>query len=328
LSVASDAKAKRAAFSEVYQDAFGRAVVMANLDEKKDLMLQGTLRPDLIETAAKRVSGVARQIKQHHNVFDRFEKLEPNQHLHKDQVRRIASALGLPDELAYRQPFPGPGLFVRTICGATPTIDGNYDKATAELKQYASAHHLDALVLPIKTVGIKGDDRSYDYAAVLAGQEEWETLATHADRIPRVIHGINRVLYAFQRDLGGLDPQMLITPTFCRREELDLLREADHIVNKHQERAGMDSRQIEQFPVNLLPVHLGKRGTRTIVLRPFVTVDFYTGLPAIPAAKVENNEQIDGNLVVAMANDIRNIDGIGAVLYDLTSKPPGTTELE
>jgi len=324
----SDPKIKRKIFNEVYQAVVAELFIEYGLDEQRDLFLQGTLRPDLIESASKRVSRVAKQIKQHHNVFDRFRKLEPNQNMHKDQVRSIAIALGLPAEIAYRQPFPGPGLFCRTVCADKPWMDEKYSVTASFLEKYSKPRGIEALLLPIKTVGIKGDDRTEEYATVLAGEPNWERLAKIADEIPRVVPGISRVYYLFNGSVKGLDPNALITTTFCTKDVLDQLREADAMVNAHQSMAGIDSRQIEQFPVNMLPINFGKPGTRTIGLRPFVTVDFYTGLAAIPSRSPEDSEHIDEALINAMVRDILTVPGIGSVVIDLTSKPPGTTEVE
>jgi GMP synthase (glutamine-hydrolysing) len=327
----SDSKIKRAIFSAVYQDIFGEAVIQYGLNENTDLLLQGTLRPDLIESAAKSVSKIANQIKQHHNVFDRFNKLEPNQHLHKDQVRKIAVALGLSEELAFRQPFPGPGLFPRTICAEQPCIDDAYKATSKEIKEYARDIGLEALLLPIKTVGIKGDARSDDFAVALSYDDgpnpDWEKLAIHADKIPRIVHGVNRVFYSFS-SVKGIDPRRIITPTHCTKDVLDQLRMADAIVNAHQEGAGIDSRQIAQFPVSLLPIRLSEKGNRTIALRPFITEDFYTGLPAIPG-RFADSEHIKEDFVKSLVLALHSVPGIGSsIMYDLTSKPPGTTELE
>ncbi len=327
----SDSKIKRAIFSAVYQNIFGEAVVQYGLNENTDLMLQGTLRPDLIESAAKSVSKIANQIKQHHNVFDRFNKLEPNQHLHKDQVRKIAVALGLSDELAFRQPFPGPGLFPRTICAEQPCIDDAYKATSKEVKEYARDNGLEALLLPIKTVGIKGDARSDDFAVAISSDgrlnPDWEKMAAHADKIPRIVHGVNRVFYSFS-SVKDADPRRIITPTYCTKDVLDQLRTADAIVSAHQERAGMDSRHVAQFPVSLLPIRLSEKGSRTIALRPFITEDFYTGLPAIPS-RFSDLEHISEDFVKSIIIGLHSVPGIGgSIMYDLTSKPPGTTELE
>jgi GMP synthase (glutamine-hydrolysing) len=200
-----------------------------------------------------------------------------------------------------------------------------------EVKEYARNNGLDALLLPIKTVGIKGDARSDDFAVALSYDEnpnpDWEKLAAHADRLPRIIHGVNRVFYSFA-SIKGADPRKLITPTHCTKDVLDQLRTADAIVNAHQESAGMDSRHIAQFPVSLLPIRLSEKGSRAIALRPFITEDFYTGLPAIPGRFVDS-EHIKEDFVKSLALALYSVSGIGtSIMYDLTSKPPGTTELE
>jgi GMP synthase (glutamine-hydrolysing) len=128
--------------------------------------------------------------------------------------------------------------------------------------------------------------------------------------------------------MENIDPASLVTPTHLTPETLDQLREADAIVNTVQDRFKIDSRQIAQFPVSLLPVNFGKQGARTIALRPFITEDFYTGLAATPTKGKPDKEHIDEAIIFEMAARILDLKGISAVLLDLSSKPPGTTEVE
>jgi GMP synthase (glutamine-hydrolysing) len=331
LSEETNPAKKRIIFSKLYNDLFRKIVTDYGFNPDEDAFGQGTLRPDIIESRSTKLleSIGAKQIKKHHNVDLDFKyNLEPNEDLHKDQIRLIAQKLGLPPQLAFRQPFPGPGLFCRTVCADAPSIDDKYCKTAEQLKKFSEEKGIETILLPIKTVGIKGDDRSVDYAAVIAGKTDWESLAETADQIPRLVHGVNRVYYLFGKKTENIEPATLVTPTHLTPETLDQLREADAIVNLIQERAKIDSRQIAQFPVSLLPVNFGKQGTRTIALRPFITEDFYTGLAAIPTKGEPDKEHINESVIFEMVARILGVKGVGAVLLDLSSKPPGTTEVE
>src|SRR5690606_8747244 len=129
-------------------------------------LAQGTLRPDLIESASKLPSGNATTSKTHHNytalVRELREKgriIEPLKDLHKDEVRELAVRLDLSEELAWRQPFPGPGLAIRIICADQPDLDG-FESVEKKLAGFDSKN-IKVNLLPIRTVGVQGDGRSY-----------------------------------------------------------------------------------------------------------------------------------------------------------------------
>lgn len=179
---------------------------------------QGTLYPDVIESVS--ISGnPAALIKSHHNVgglpeLMKFELLEPLRQLFKDEVRDVGRQLGLPREVVGRQPFPGPGLAVRVI-GA---IDGERlrilrDSDTIVLQEMKSANwyykvwQSFAVLLPVRSVGVMGDERTYDYTIALRVVESrdgmtanWvrlpqELLARISNRIINEVQGVNRVVY-------------------------------------------------------------------------------------------------------------------------------------
>ncbi|MFQ5995493.1 MAG: glutamine-hydrolyzing GMP synthase [Acidiferrobacterales bacterium] len=181
-------------------------------------LAQGTIYPDVIESAGAK-TGKAHVIKTHHNVGGLPERLhlqllEPLRELFKDEVRRIGEALGLPHELVYRHPFPGPGLGVRIL--------GEVKKEYADLLRQADAIYLDelrrndlydkvsqafAVFLPVRSVGVVGDQRAYEYVVALRAVEtvdfmtaNWanlpaDVLATVSRRIINEVRGISRVVY-------------------------------------------------------------------------------------------------------------------------------------
>lgn len=186
--------------------------------EGAEFLAQGTLYPDVIESGAA-ADGPAATIKLHHNVGGLPEKLgfklvEPLRDLFKDEVRRLGLQLGLPEEIVWRHPFPGPGLAVRCIGEVTRERLDRLREADAILIEeirgaelYRQTSQVFAVLLPIQTVGVMGDARTYeDVIAVRAIQTEdfmtadwchlpYELLARISNRIINEVRGVNRVVY-------------------------------------------------------------------------------------------------------------------------------------
>ncbi|MGD0877707.1 MAG: glutamine-hydrolyzing GMP synthase [Anaerolineales bacterium] len=184
-------------------------------------LVQGTIYPDVVESAAPDRNKAAK-IKSHHNVGglpDHMEMslVEPLRYLFKDEVRAVGEALGLPEELVWRQPFPGPGLCVRCLGEVTPERVARLRQAdaifTGELSaagllgKGAGTSQAFAVLLPVRSVGVMGDERSYQEACAIRAvvtddfmTADWarlpyELLARVANRIVNEVHGINRVVY-------------------------------------------------------------------------------------------------------------------------------------
>ncbi|ULU05968.1 hypothetical protein L3Y34_018110 [Caenorhabditis briggsae] len=354
-------------------------------------LAQGTLRPDLIESASELASGHADTIKTHHNDTYLVRELrkagkviEPLKDFHKDEVRVLGKDLGLPDAIVQRHPFPGPGLAIRILCASQrrpefilklPNLPGCYGSTQEVTEKLISAainpsqgiyenehyeqqrktavallsekdrllanaqkHQINAHVLPIRTVGVQGDARSYSHAVVLSTEERpvpWKLLSAYAGVIPKMFHGINRVCYAFGEKIDRSIEDL--TLTFLVPQTVKKLQMADYFANEvlyarkneHREQ-GLENveRHIQQMPVVLLPVDFDRESEsgsykHSIVLRPFVTSDFMTGQAAIPG------EHLAEATVLEMVRAIKNnVPGISRVLLDMTCKPPGTTEWE
>jgi GMP synthase (glutamine-hydrolysing) len=183
----------------------------------EDFLVQGTLYPDVIESVS--VKGPSAVIKSHHNVGGLPEKMnlkliEPLRELFKDEVRRVGRELGLPEEIISRQPFPGPGLAVRILGEVTADRVALLQEADAiVIEEIRRANFYDkvwqsfAVLLPISTVGVMGDMRTYDNAVALRVVEsldgmtaDWarlpyEVLQRISSRIVSEVRGINRVVY-------------------------------------------------------------------------------------------------------------------------------------
>ncbi|KAF7492625.1 GMP synthase [glutamine-hydrolyzing] [Sarcoptes scabiei] len=331
------------------------------LDPNEVLLGQGTLRPDLIESASSLASSKADAIKTHHNDTELVRKLrdegrvvEPLKDFHKDEVRILGRDLGLPEQLIARHPFPGPGLAVRILCADEPFIEKDFSETSVLLKvivnyatslqrkhsminriynsceeedrqfleNFSTQYKFTATLLPIKSVGVQGDCRSYSYVVGLSEDaepnetdaqitEKFQHLARLAKLIPRICHNINRVCYIFGESVKS--PVMNITHTTLTPTVIAQLREADHLANTILFDHNLGSK-VSQMPVILIPIHFD----REMITRQ----QSYQRVPVTP------NQQISFNIFKKMADRIRQIPGISRVLYDLTPKPPGTTEWE
>ncbi|HRI56741.1 MAG TPA: glutamine-hydrolyzing GMP synthase, partial [Anaerolineae bacterium] len=182
-------------------------------------LAQGTLYPDVIESASGSSEKAARTIKTHHNVGGlpedmTFQLIEPLRLLFKDEVRAVGEALGLPAEIVWRHPFPGPGLAIRVLGEVTWQRLETLRQADAILLQelaaaglYRGAAQVFAVLLPVKSVGVMGDNRTYaDVVALRAVTSDdfmtadwarlpYELLARVSNRIVNEVAGVNRVVY-------------------------------------------------------------------------------------------------------------------------------------
>ena len=222
LSGVQDPEQKRRIIGETFIRKFES---FARQQENIAFLMQGTIYPDVIESRAPERSA-AQVIKSHHNVgglpedMD-FELVEPLRYLFKDEVRRIGEALGLPSELVWRQPFPGPGLAVRCLGEITPerlealraadAIFTNELRAAGLLERPGGSDEgiaqAFAALLPVRSVGVMGDQRTYQETVVLravSSQDfmtaDWvrlpqDLLARVSSRIVNEVKGVNRVVY-------------------------------------------------------------------------------------------------------------------------------------
>jgi len=222
LSGVTDPEQKRKIIGREFVEVFQREA--AKLPKAKWLA-QGTIYPDVIESASAKTKK-AHTIKSHHNVGGlpetlHLKLLEPLRELFKDEVRELGVALGLPHEMVYRHPFPGPGLGVRIL--------GEVKREYADLLRRADAIFIEelrasgwyektsqafAVFLPVKSVGVMGDGRTYDYVVALRAVQTQDFMTAHwaelpytllgkvSNRIINEVRGINRVVY----DISGKPP--------------------------------------------------------------------------------------------------------------------------
>jgi GMP synthase (glutamine-hydrolysing) len=215
LKGVSDPEKKRTIIGHTFIDVFKAAARPLKMVK---FLAQGTLYPDVIESRSAH-GGPTAKIKTHHNVGGLpenlgFRLLEPLRFLFKDEVRRIGRELGLPDEIVRRQPFPGPGLAVRCLGPVTPERLEILREADEIVVQEIEKAKLNeklwqyfAVLLPVRSVGVMGDERTYDNVVALRMVEsldgmtaDWarvpyDTLGAISSRIVNEVKGVNRVVY-------------------------------------------------------------------------------------------------------------------------------------
>ena len=317
----ADPEEKRRQIGEEFIRVRDRALAALALDPDEWLLGQGTLYTDTIESGGTENAAV---IKTHHNrvgVIDQLlaegKVVEPLDQLYKDEARTLGETLGLPHHLVWRHPFPGPGLAVRVLCSDGPDAESADSclalETVAEAQKVAATFGLALDVLPLRSVGVQGDSRTYAHPAVVTGQREWKTLEALSTELTNNFPSINRVIYL----LGPTPrPQQNIKAGYLTRDRLDLLRRADAISMEALARHGL-MEEVTQMPTVLLP--LSSDGVQeSVVLRPIATSDFMTArFCPLPQAFLDD-----------VCERLLALAGIEAVFYDITHKPPGTVEWE
>jgi GMP synthase (glutamine-hydrolysing) len=211
-----DPEAKRRAIGHTFIDVFEEATATAGTNAK--FLVQGTLYPDVIESASP-TGGASVTIKTHHNVGGlkpgmQFSLIEPLRELFKDEVRNVGRELGLPEEMVGRHPFPGPGLAIRVLgavgepaLGVLRLADAIYLEEIRNAGLYDEIWQAFAVLLPVRSVGVMGDERTYDNVVALRAvtstdgmTADWfpfphDVMARISNRIIREVDGVNRVVY-------------------------------------------------------------------------------------------------------------------------------------
>ncbi|MBL0357009.1 MAG: glutamine-hydrolyzing GMP synthase [Chitinophagaceae bacterium] len=214
LAGKSDPEEKRKIIGKTFIEIFDQE---AHRIENIDFLGQGTIYPDVIESLS--VHGPSATIKSHHNVGGlpdtmKLSLVEPLRLLFKDEVRKVGIELGIPHEMLFRHPFPGPGLGIRILGDITEEkvrllqeADAIYTNALKKSGLYATVWQAGAILLPVKSVGVMGDERTYEYTVALRAvtsvdgmTADWahlpyEFLANISNEIINNVRGINRVVY-------------------------------------------------------------------------------------------------------------------------------------
>ncbi|HKL49371.1 MAG TPA: glutamine-hydrolyzing GMP synthase, partial [Desulfuromonadales bacterium] len=215
LAGVSDPELKRKIIGNLFVDIFEEE--SARVRDARWLA-QGTIYPDVIESAGGK-TGKAQNIKSHHNVgglpeYMKLNLLEPLRELFKDEVRAVGEELGLPHRMVWRHPFPGPGLGVRILgeikkeyCDILRQADNIFIEELFASDHYHKISQAFAVFLPVRSVGVMGDGRTYEYVIALRAVETkdfmtagwyplpYADLARISNRIINEVRGVNRVTY-------------------------------------------------------------------------------------------------------------------------------------
>lgn len=298
LAEVREPEQKRRIIGEEFVRVQERIIDSNHLLDGHWILGQGTIYPDTIESGGTAKAAV---IKTHHNRVAGIQKLleegrivEPLTSFYKDEVREIGQELGLPRELLERHPFPGPGLAIRCLCA-------DHDEAVKPAPE--------GYVIPIRSVGVQGDSRSY--APVLAidciDHERATALINRMRSINRVIAPVASAVPV---------SAMRVSASSLNAQRLERLRRADAVVRRITRETGYDAK-VWQFPVVLIPLGTAD-APDSVVLRPVDSVD---GMTAQSVA-------MEDSILRAITRELLAIPGICGVFYDLTHKPPGTIEWE
>ena len=214
LKDVEEPEAKRKVIGSAFIDVFDRESMLIS---DVEFLAQGTIYPDVIESVS--VNGPSVTIKSHHNVgglpaYMKLKVVEPLRSLFKDEVRRIGKELGLSNELLGRHPFPGPGLAIRILGSITSErvkilqdVDSIFINALRDENLYDKVWQAGAILLPVKSVGVMGDERTYEQVVALRAVEstdgmtaDWvhlphDFLAKVSNKIINNVRGVNRVVY-------------------------------------------------------------------------------------------------------------------------------------
>lgn len=303
LAGVTDPERKRHIIGEMFVTVQEQILESGHYLDQDWILGQGTIYPDTIESGG---TSKADLIKTHHNRVAGIQKLieqnriiEPLHLLYKDEVREVGRELHLPEDLLSRHPFPGPGLAIRCLCAS---------------KREELERREQGWLLPVRSVGVQGDSRSY--RSVLLLEDAPGTVGVHekATHLINAFADVNRVV-ALAGSKAAIG-EMAVWPSTITMERLDRLRAADAVVRRLSHASGFEN-DVWQFPVVLIPLGTAERPD-SVVLRPIHSIDGMTARSVVmPQALLEE-----------MTSQLLDISGVESVLYDLTHKPPGTIEWE
>jgi GMP synthase (glutamine-hydrolysing) len=298
-------EAKRRAIGEQFVKVQERILATEHFLDGHWILGQGTIYPDTIESGG---TAKADLIKTHHNrvagiqsLMDAGRIIEPLTSFYKDEVREIGRELGVPAKFLARHPFPGPGLAIRCLCA-----DADREGA-AEVTD-------EGVILPIRSVGVQGDARSYRKVLALESKPSREAIEAIAPALTNKRRDINRVIA--QCGTKGPLQSLRVFPATVTKRRLDTLRRADELVREFCLASGFEDR-VWQFPVVLIPVG-AENARESIVLRPINSVDGMTADVVL----------MDALHLAGLTDQLLAIPEVSTIFYDLTHKPPGTIEWE
>ena len=331
----TDPQKKRMAVGENFITVRNEVTARQNLDDSW-LLAQGTLYPDIIESGGTKNSHT---IKTHHNRVAGIQELiakgliiEPIRDLYKDEVRAIGKKLGLPDELVMRHPFPGPGLSINVLCNDGKSDSKNEEELSLAQKELNEIKldmfcekctaDLKRSVLPVRSVGVQGDFRTYRFPALLAFRDEGngfyhfpgkrEKIEECSSTITNAAKYINRTCIKLFQKPGIADSDLKIQEGYCDRRRLDQLREVDNIVLTELHKSGWYDKIFQHLTIDLPYASAADRAT--FVLRPVISEDVMTARFAM----------LPEDLLNTIVHKIAELPFVDALYFDATNKPPAT----
>lgn len=315
---------KRKIIGDLFLELQAHAVRALKLNPSEWVLGQGTIYPDTIESAG---TMHADKIKTHHNrvpeileLIKKGQLIEPLAELYKDEVRQLGVRLGLPDEVIWKHPFPGPGLGVRMLCVYKEQLPEDISDVEDKIAQYLAPHHIFGKILPIQSVGVQGDARTYRnpialwnyHASSKHQRRSFDELENISTNLTNHFSAINRVcLLLAPKQITSIK----LLPASITARRLKLLCELDDIVMKFIKKHGIE-REIWQFPTVLIPLSINGIKKEAVVLRPICSEE------AMTANFYKMNFELLKKLTSKLAPKV------SAVFYDITNKPPGTIEWE
>ncbi len=338
----TDPQKKRMAVGEHFITVRNEVVAKQKLDESRDgadthwMLAQGTLYPDIIESGGTKNSHT---IKTHHNrvagiqaLIEKGLIIEPLKDLYKDEVRSIGKKIGLEDDLVMRHPFPGPGLSINVLCTDGKTGENDAEeikKAQAELEavqftQFCEhcTQTLKRSILPVRSVGVQGDFRTYRFPAVLTFRPEengmyhlpkkWEKLEAASVAVTNSAHYINRCIIKLWQNPAIKDEDLRLQEGYCDKRRLDQTRDADDIVLTALHKSGWYNKIFQHLTINLPCASSPERCS--FVLRPVCSEDVMTARFA----------PLPQDLLKSIVAEIATLPYVDAIFYDVTNKPPAT----
>ena len=333
----SDPQKKRMAVGENFITVRNEVVAKQHLDEDKWLLAQGTLYPDIIESGGTKNSHT---IKTHHNRVQGIQDLiargliiEPIRDLYKDEVRAIGKKLGLDDELVMRHPFPGPGLSINVLCNDGKSWTSKDDEELAASKKELEEIKLDMFcahctqdlkrtVLPVRSVGVQGDFRTYRFPALLTFKDEGngfyhfpgkrEKIEECSSTITNAAKFLNRTCIKLYQKPSVKDEDLKLQEGFCDKRRLDQLREVDNIVLTELHKSGWYNKIFQHLTIDL--PYASAEDKATFVLRPVISEDVMTARFAM----------LPEELLYTIVHKIAELDFVDALYFDATNKPPAT----
>lgn len=333
----TDPQKKRMAVGENFITVRNEVVAKQNLDESQWMLAQGTLYPDIIESGGTKNSNT---IKTHHNRVQGIQDLiakgliiEPVKDLYKDEVRAIGKKLGLSDELVMRHPFPGPGLSINVLCNDGKSWSTKDDEELTAAKKELNEIKLDMFcehctadlkrtVLPVRSVGVQGDFRTYRFPALLTFADEGdgfyhfpgkrEKIEECSSTITNAAKYINRTCIKLYQNPKIKDEDLKLQEGYCDRRRLDQLREVDNIVLTELHKAGWYNQIFQHLTIDLPYASSADRAS--FVLRPVCSEDVMTARFAM----------LPKELMDTIVKQIAALPFVDALYFDATNKPPAT----